>query len=73
MIQSYRQSPSGISHSAGTSSRDRHSSAACVSLLGILLLAGCTLLEEGTLEDLPRETLDTLASMDWLPRDDANF
>lgn len=42
-------------------------------LLGILLLAGCTLLEEGTLEDLPRETLDTLASMDWLPRDDANF
>lgn len=32
MIQSYRQSPSGMSHSAGTSSRDRHSSAACVSL-----------------------------------------
>lgn len=73
MIQSYRQSPSGISHSAGTSSRDRHPSAACVSLLGILLLTGCTLLEEGTLEDLPRETLDSLAFMDWLPRDDANF
>ena len=34
---------------------------------------GCTLLEEGTLEDLPRETLDTLASMDWLPRGDTNF
>lgn len=39
----------------------------------ILLLAGCTQQEEGSLEDLPRETLDTLASMDWLPRDDANF
>lgn len=34
---------------------------------------GCTLLETGTPADLPQETVNSLAAMDWLPRDDTNF
>ena len=32
---------------------------------------GVTLLEEGSLSDLPQETLDALAALGWLPREDS--
>lgn len=31
---------------------------------------GVTLLEEGALSDLPQDTLDSLADLNWLPRED---